>query len=93
MQVSFNNRQVMPTSYEGKNGIGFNATIFAPEQYQLRIAKNGLMPEEQIKAVLERAAENAEQVEIQFLEGQTKFGKFFEIYSVKPLALAKVENK
>jgi len=85
MQVSFNTRQILPTSYEGKNGIGFNTTIFAPEQYQVRIAKGASMPEAQIKAVLEQAAENAEQVEIQFLEGQTKFGKYFEVYGVKLL--------
>lgn len=85
MQVSLSTRQIMPTSYEGKNGIGFNTTIFSPEQYQVRIAKNAPQSEAQIKAILELAAESAEQVEIQFLEGNTKFGKYFEVYGVKPL--------
>lgn len=84
MQIQFNTRRITPVSYEGKNGIGFNATVFTPVQYSIRFAE-GLMPIEQMKAVMERCAENAEEVEIEFTEGQNQYGKYFQIYSVKPV--------
>lgn len=84
MQVQFNTRSILPVSYEGKKGIGFNATVFTPLQYGIRFAE-GVMPVEQMKAIMEKAAEEAEQVEIQFVEGNNQYGKYFEIYSVKPL--------
>lgn len=43
------------------------------------------MPVEQIQAVLEQCADNAQEVEIQFVEQQTKFGAQMQIFSVKPL--------
>ena len=36
MQLTFNTRKILPTAYEGKNGIGFNTTIFSPVQYGIR---------------------------------------------------------
>lgn len=84
LQVQFNKRTIMPVSYEGKRGIGFNATIFTPIQYGIRFAE-GVQPVEQMKAVMTQCAENSEEVEIQFTEGQNQYGKYFEIYSVKPL--------
>ena len=43
------------------------------------------MPVEQIQAVLEECADNAQEVEIQFVEQQTKFGAQMQIFSVKPV--------
>lgn len=43
------------------------------------------MPVEQIQAVLEQCADNAQEVEIQFVEQQTKFGAQMQIFSVKTL--------
>lgn len=43
------------------------------------------MPIEQIEAVLVECADNAQEVEIQFVESQTKFGAQMQIFSVKPL--------
>lgn len=85
MQVSFNARKILPTSYEGKNGIGFNTTIFSPVQYGIRFGQ-GVMPVEQMKAVMAQAAENAEEVEIEFVEGRNSFGSYLEIFSVRPVA-------
>lgn len=84
MQVQFNKRTILPVSYEGSKGIGFNATVFAPIQYGIRFGE-GLMPVEQMRAVLKQCAENAQEVEIEFTQGQNKFGSFFEVFSVKPL--------
>lgn len=84
MQVQFNTRSILPVSYEGKKGIGFNATVFTPLQYGIRFAE-GVMPVSQMKAIMERAAEEAKEVEIEFVEGSNQYGKYFEIYSVKPL--------
>ena len=44
-----------------------------------------IMPVEQINKVLEECADNAQEVEIQFVESQTKFGAQMQIYSVKPI--------
>ena len=41
------------------------------------------MPVEQINKVLEECADNAQEVEIQFVESKTKFGAQMQIYSVK----------
>lgn len=84
MQVQFNTRSILPVSYEGKKGIGFNATVFTPLQYGIRFAE-GVMSVSQMKAIMERAAEEAKEVEIEFVEGSNQYGKYFEIYSVKPL--------
>lgn len=84
MQVQFNTRSILPVSYEGKKGIGFNATVFTPLQYGIRFSE-GMMPVDQMKAVMTKAAEEAEEVEIQFVEGNNQYGKYFEIYSVKPV--------
>lgn len=84
MQVQFNTRSILPVSYEGKKGVGFNATVFTPLQYGIRFAE-GIMPVSQMKAIMERAAEEAKEVEIEFVEGSNQYGKYFEIYSVKPL--------
>ena len=43
------------------------------------------MPIEQIQAVLAECADNAQEVEIQFVESQTKFGAQMQVFSVKPL--------
>ncbi|MEB6675934.1 hypothetical protein [Acinetobacter haemolyticus] len=43
------------------------------------------MPIEHIQAVLEECADNAQEVEIQFVEQQTKFGAQMQIFGVKPL--------
>ena len=43
------------------------------------------MPIEQIQAVLEKCADEATEVEIQFVEQQTKFGRQMQVFSVKPL--------
>lgn len=91
MQVQFNTRSIMPVSYEGKRGIGFNATVFTPVQYGIRFSE-GVMPVEQMKAVMATAAENSEEVEIKFVEGNNQYGKYFEIYEVKPL-IKSVVNK
>lgn len=85
MQVRLPTMTILPTSYEGKNGKGFNATIFEPVSYNIRFAKDGLMPAEQMQAVFDKCAEDCIEVEIQFKQGQTKFGAYFEIYSVKPV--------
>ena len=44
-----------------------------------------MMPVEQMKSVLEQCAENAQDVEIEFTESQTKYGPVMQIFSVKPL--------
>ncbi len=43
------------------------------------------MPTEQIQKILEECADNAQEVEIQFVESQTKFGGKMQIFSVKPI--------
>lgn len=89
MQVRMPTMSILPTSYEGKNGIGFNTTIFEPVSYSIRFSDDGETPAEQMKAVMAKCAEDAQEVEIKFKQGQTKFGAFLEIYSVKPLPKSK----
>lgn len=98
MQVTFNKRNILPTAYAKKpdkngnpQGNGYNTTIFSPVQYGIRFG-SGMMPVEQMKVVLETAAENAEEVEVEFTEGRNSFGSFLEIYSVKPLPKTKTAN-
>ena len=43
------------------------------------------MPTEQIQAVLDECADNTQEVEIQFVESQTKFGGQMQIFSVKSI--------
>lgn len=85
MQLTFNSRKILPTSYEGKNGIGFNTTLFTPVQYNIRL-QAGVMPVEQMEAILKLAAENAEEVEIEFTEGRySNGGAYMQVYAVRPL--------
>ena len=89
MQVSFNKRTVFPTVYRGQNKKGedvtyLSTTVLSPQKYNLTPTA-GVMPVEQIQAVLEQCADNAQEVEIQFVEQQTKFGAQMQIFSVKPL--------
>lgn len=95
MQVTFNNRKILPTSYKKKQkangtdgGLGFQTTIFSPVQYSIRFG-SGVMPVEQMELILQQASENAEEVEIDFIEGRNQFGSYMEIYSVKPLKTTK----
>lgn len=86
MQVRMPEMNIVPSSYEGKNGIGFNTTIFEPVQYLVRFSDEAMMPVEQMKAVMQSAAEKNEEVHIKFKQGQTKFGAYLEIYDVKPVS-------
>ncbi|OOR88189.1 hypothetical protein LP109_06415 [Moraxella bovis] len=92
MKVMFNTATILPTmskstkEVEGKTVTNtyFNTTMFEPVRYSLRPA-NGVMPIEQIQAVLEQCADNADEVEIEYKLSQTKYGPVMEIYSVKPI--------
>ena len=42
-----------------------------------------------MELILQQASENAEEVEIDFIEGRNQFGSYMEIYSVKPLKTTK----
>lgn len=89
MQVSFNKRTILPSVYRGQNKKGedvtyLSTTVLSPQKFNLT-PMAGMMPVEQIQAVLEQAADNAQEVEIEFTEQQTKFGTQMQIFSVKPL--------
>ena len=90
MQVQFNKRTITPiaNTYDdkktGKEKTSLKTTVLSPVQYSLR-PTSGMMPVEQIEAVLLQCAENFQEVEIEFVESQTKFGPQMQIYSVKPL--------
>ncbi len=89
MQVSFNKRTIFPSVYRGQNKKGedvtyLSTTVLSPVKYNLT-PMPGIMPPEQIQAVLEQCADNGQEVEIEFTEQQTKFGAQMQIYSVKPL--------
>lgn len=86
MQLTFNTRKILPTSYERKNGIkAFQTTLFTPLNYGIRL-ESGVMPVEQMQAVLEQCAENAEEVEIEFTEGRYQNGgAYMQVYSVRPV--------
>lgn len=91
MQVSFNKRTILPLSndYQDKKTqeqkTGFSTTLFSPVKYSVRAAADGIMPKAQIEAVLKQCAENAQEVEIEFTEGQNQYGRYMEIYSAKPM--------
>ncbi len=90
MQVQFNKRTITPIAnrYEdkktGKEKLSLKATVLSPIQYSLKPTP-GMMPPEQIQAILEECAENYQEVEIEFVERQTSYGAEMQIYSVKPL--------
>ena len=46
------------------------------------------MPIEQMQAVMAHCAENAEEVEIEFVQGKNNYGSYMEIYSVRPVKSA-----
>lgn len=90
MQVSFNKRTIFPSVYRGQNKKGedvtyLSTTVLSPVKYNLTPTP-GMMPLEQIQAVLEQCADNAQEVEIEFSEQQTKFGSQWQVFSVKPLS-------
>ena len=89
MQVSFNKRTIFPSVYRGQNKKGedvtyLSTTVLSPVKYNLTPTP-GMMPLEQIQAVLEQCADNAQEVEIEFSEQQTKFGSQWQVFSVKPV--------
>lgn len=88
MQVNFNKRTILPTVYRSeKNGVEkayLSTTVLSPVKYNLT-PMTGMMPIEQIQAVLEECADNAQEVEIEFTESTGKFGAQMQIFSVKPL--------
>ena len=93
MQVQFNKRQILPSVYrsekEDKDGkkvekVYLSTTVLSPVKYNLT-PMPGMMPIEQIQAILEECADNAQEVEIEFTESQTKFGAQMQIFSVKPI--------
>lgn len=90
MQVQFNKRTITPIAnrYEdkktGKEKLSLKATVLSPIQYSLKPTP-GMMPPEQIQAILEECAENYQEVEIEFVERQTSYGAEMQIYSVKPV--------
>ena len=90
MQVQFNKRTITPIAnrYDdkktGKEKLSLKATVLSPIQYSLK-PMPGMMPPEQIQAVLEECAENYQEVEIEFVERQTSYGAEMQIYSVKPV--------
>ena len=94
MQVSFNKRTIFPLVYrsdkEDKDGnkvskAYLSTTVLSPVKYNLT-PMPGMMPPEQIQAVLEQCADNGQEVEIEFTEQQTKFGAQMQVFSVKPVA-------
>ena len=88
MQVQFNTRTILPMVYRtDKDGVTkayLSTTVFSPQKFNLT-PMAGMMPIEHIQAVLEECADNAQEVEIQFVEQQTKFGAQMHIFGVKPL--------
>jgi hypothetical protein len=89
MQVSFNKRTVFPTVYRGQNKKGedvtyLSTTVLSPQKYNLTPTA-GMMPPEQIQAVLEQCADNGQEVEIEFTEQQTKFAPHMQVFSFKPV--------
>jgi hypothetical protein len=91
MQLTFNTRKILPTSYERKDGTkSFQATLFTPVNYGIRL-EPGVMPVEQMQAVLEQCAENAEEVEIEFTEGRYQNGgAYMQVYAVRPVKAVNV---
>ena len=81
MQVQFNTRTILPSVYRKDDKVYFSTTVFSPVRYNLS-AGAGVMPVEQINAILAECADNAQEVEIQFVEQQTKFGAQMQILIV-----------
>jgi hypothetical protein len=93
MQIQFNKRSILPTTYTNDKGTTyFNTTLFTPVRYSLSFGE-GIMPVEQMKAVLLECSENCQEVEIEFTESQTKFGAQLQIFSVKPIPKKLVNDK
>lgn len=88
MQVNFNRRTILPSVFRSeKNGVErayLSTTVLSPVKYNLT-PMPGMMPIEQIQAVLEECADNAQEVEIEFTEASGKFGSQMQIFSVKPV--------
>ena len=90
MHVQFNKRTITPIANKyqdkktGQDKVSLKATVLSPVQYTLKPTP-GMMPPEQIQAVLLECAENYQEVEIEFVERQTSYGAEMQIYSVKPL--------
>ena len=88
MQVQFNTRVILPSVYKtDKDGVPkayLSTTVFSPVKYNLTPTP-GMMPVEQIQSILIECADNAQEVEIQFVEQQTKFGAQMQIFSAKPI--------
>ncbi|AQV16592.1 hypothetical protein [Acinetobacter pittii] len=88
MQVSFNKRTIFPTVYrtekDGKERAFLSTTVLSPVKYNLT-PMAGMMPVEQIQAILEECADNGQEAEIEFTEASGKFGSQMQIFSVKPL--------
>ncbi|ASF77359.1 hypothetical protein A1F17_RS19250 [Acinetobacter baumannii] len=84
MQLTFNKRSILPDVYKKDDKVYFSTTLFTPVRYNIKFGQ-GLMPIEQMKAVLDDCAENAQEVEIEFTESQGRFGSELTIFSVKPL--------
>jgi hypothetical protein len=89
MQVSFNKRTILPSVYrsekDGVERVFLSTTVLSPVKYNLT-PMPGMMPIEQIKAVLEECADNSQEVEIEFTETTGKFGAQMQIFSVKPVS-------
>ena len=81
MQVQFNTRVILPSVYRKDDKVYFSTTVFSPVRYNLS-AGPGVMPVEQINSILSECADNAQEVEIQFVEQQTKFGAQMQILIV-----------
>ena len=81
-------QKILPSVYRSeKDGVErayLSTTVLSPVKYTL-MPMPGMMSPEQIKAVLEEAADNAQEVEIEFTESVGKFGSQMQIFSVKPL--------
>lgn len=88
MQVQFSKRTILPSVYRSeKDGVQrafLSTTVLSPVKFNLT-PMPGMMPIEQIKAVLEECADNAQEVEIEFTETAGKFGSQMQIFSVKPV--------
>ena len=88
MQVNFNKRTILPSVYRSeKNGVEkayLSTTVLSPVKYNLT-PMTGMMPIEQIQAVLEECADNAQEVEIEFTESTGRFGSQMQVFRVKPL--------
>ena len=90
MQVQFNKRTITPIANKyqdkktGEDKLSLKTTVLSPVQYSLKPTP-GMMPVEQIQAVLIECAEKSQEVEIEFTESQSKFGPQMQIYSVKPV--------